>query len=250
MQSQQQHNFTLTDRWGNSHEYVCILHPGSKGVPIAFEIAGLVGPTVARVLLNAVSNIDGLAELFAPTEGAEPGAAVLPTADDMRDRIGKAVDLVLGGADIDSLTRQLGDALLRESTPELIAKILGATWRDQQRLSDPMVFDAAIQGNYGELLKALQEVITFNGFFPWEAIFSNATPAPARPGTPPAPQPQPQPQPPVPQPTPSPGPPQPSPTSAPLPPPVTLPPSAQLGVRPTPPAPPPMVPRPPHSDGH
>lgn len=132
------HSFTLTDALGNEHSYEVALHPATQGEPIMWALVAL---------------------------GVEPIAAALAKVDGA----GGLLDLNLGDLNLTGSADALAKAIARADLPDLRQRILAHTTRDGRPLKDRPHFDAAYQGNYGELARALWEVVKLNRFLPLPA---------------------------------------------------------------------------------
>ena len=143
----------IRDADGTPHTYRVVLHPGSEGAQIMWELYALAsGPLAAG--LGVIAGIDGsFADLLK-----------LKTQD------------VLGKLDAEAIGRSVQGALA--SMPALTGKILRYTYRDDKPLADRSHFDAAFQANYWELTLAVWGVVQANRFLPLSAISSLATPTP------------------------------------------------------------------------
>jgi hypothetical protein len=157
------HTFELPDRDGKTHSYIVDPHPGGPGAALALRIQGLTLEPVAEAV-RTIASIPSIQQLgTALREGGE--------APDSTQVIGDVLGAVRE-VDMTALGRSLGSVLSHPGGPELIRAILERTARDGRRLSEPAYFDAAYERNYGEMLRAVVEVVQFNGFFPLAELFS------------------------------------------------------------------------------
>lgn len=143
------HHVTITDRWGNPHEYTIYPHPPREGMVVVDFLLGL-GITP---LLEAMLSVEA-------TQTA--GGDVKVDTESLQATLSK-IDRAAIAADVRRALTAAGG--LAKVAPMLLAR----TSRDGARLSDPGAFDVAFAQNYGEARKAIMEVVSFNGFM--EALF-------------------------------------------------------------------------------
>ena len=125
------HKVEITDRDGNPHDYMIVLHSAMEGEPLMWQMAAMAGESLGGVLAAAL------------------GGGGLDS------------DIDFGAAG-----RDIANALKGNNMPAFRRDVLKHTTRDGKSLADPVAFNAAYQANYGELLKALREVLRVNRLFP------------------------------------------------------------------------------------
>lgn len=158
----QPHTLVLLDRNGQSHTYIIAPHNPLEGMAIVQQLAGLGLEPLARTLEGALPQL-------LPLLGKNKGA---PSAEQLEAVIG---NLKLGEAmaSLSSGFAKLPSALIRQ--------ILAHTTRDGKLMGGSaeinLDFDAAYRANYGELLRAVWEVIGVNGFLPVSGISQLVAPA-------------------------------------------------------------------------
>lgn len=132
---------SMTDDDGQSHEYSLIQHGASEGFDLLPRMLEVVGEPIAVALLG-----DGSSDV---------------DLDQLRDG---AVEMELSlrgdllGPQITTFCRRLVAA----GGAGLVRDLLKYTQRDGKPLADRTHFDAAFQGNYGELMMAVKWAITEN----------------------------------------------------------------------------------------
>lgn len=129
------HEFTLRDRNGTPHNYSTrLLDAGTDGMRV----------------------IEGLLSI-----GLAPLIQALLTASQKGDMTEMEID-------VEAIQKQLMAGALRSMVPV----ILKGTYRDGARLSENNNL-AAYNGNYGEMLQAVQKVVELNGFFQVLSTFTD-----------------------------------------------------------------------------
>lgn len=126
------HKVQITDRDGSPHEYMIVLHSAMDGEALMWQLAAMAGESLGGVLAAALGGGGGLES---------------------------EVDFGAAGRDI-------ATALRRSDMTAFRRDVLKHTTRDGKSLADPVAFNEAYQANYGELLKALREVLRVNRLFP------------------------------------------------------------------------------------
>lgn len=123
---------TITDDYGEPHEYECIQHGAEQGFELLRTVLGILG--------------DALADGF-KTDPAPPGTDVMEQ---------QVTGAMIGGAVA---------VLMREIDLTLVKRLLLHTTRqrpDGGRDKVVQNFDQIYQGNYGELVQALYFVLDHN----------------------------------------------------------------------------------------
>ncbi len=131
--------FTLTDRDGNRHDYSCTPHGAMSGggLQLMLDVADVVGGVMGAALKAMVGM----------------GDAAESTSIDLTD--------------ISALAENLPRRLMTAGGPKLIARVLENTKRCDDSgkwviLSSETALDTAYTGNYGELFRAVWEVLCAN----------------------------------------------------------------------------------------
>lgn len=137
--------FTLTDSSGKPHTYTVQPHPAGEGTRLVITLMGLAGEPLGRVLNS------NLAGLVGKVQSGEVN-------------LESNVNDLLQDIDFSSVARDLRLALAAVDGLQLFQDLLKYTHRDGYPLAESGHYDAAFQQNYGELLKAVWEVIKRNGF--------------------------------------------------------------------------------------
>ena len=122
---------TLVDDEGNRHEYYATQLPAGEGWRLLVKLFAIAGGAVGR-------------SFGALTPANLPKAV---------DALGGFLDSGIDGEGIATALEKLAMQLL--SDDDIINKLLTTVARDEKRLSNPVEFDAAFAGNYGELIAAL-----------------------------------------------------------------------------------------------
>lgn len=166
------HQFSLDDRAGKAHQYRVEPHPAGVGAALALRVQALATEPLVEVL-RTIASAPGLQRLgTALQEGSEQDTTAL-LADAAGDLLRTVKDL-----DLSTIGRTLSGMLATKDGPDLVKQILARTWRDGRSLGEPMDFDAAYQANYGEMLRAVFEVVRYNGFFPLADLLQSSAPEP------------------------------------------------------------------------
>lgn len=140
-----QRTITLVDDYGDTHEYSLIQHPAGAGFDLLARLVEIMGEPVIIALIGDGSSDVDLGELKAAASA-----------------MGEEVELSLRGDIIGPQVTTLMRRLLGAGGHKLVLELLRHTTRDNQQLGQQVAFDAAFQGNYGELFKALKWVATEN----------------------------------------------------------------------------------------
>ncbi len=147
-----EHTFTV-----GGHVYTVTQHPPTEGYDIVVRLLAAVSDPLASTLGPAVQGV---------LEALDGTTSVLD------------IDTGAVASAIDSIDWGVAGPALQRAIPHLslpmVRKILRYTWRGELNLADDSAFDAAFARNYGELFKAVYEVVRFNGFFPLLDTFATA----------------------------------------------------------------------------
>lgn len=153
------HNFTLTDRDENDHEYRCTEHPTDEGFDLQLELAEILA-TLPSVVLSVLEALEG----------------VKPSDDDDDDSKAAPSDPLA----VSKALREVPRAIVRAGGSKLVIKILKHTERQEGaegtsfvKLTAAIARDNAYAGNYGELYKALWEIMQAN-FDPFSLVNTDA----------------------------------------------------------------------------
>ena len=139
--------FELEDAAGASVQYITHLHPADIGVELSFEVVGVLGEPLMKVL----GNLKDAAKTAAKAASGD-------VTDEELDDVFEGLDL---GAALASLR-----SLDPKSLSSLSKRVLSQTFRNGNSLKDPLKFGEAYRGNYGELYLAVWKVIEANRFIP------------------------------------------------------------------------------------
>lgn len=151
--------FTLKDSEGVEHEYEIALVPPSQGMAMQFQLMALVVEPLAPLLGGVASSV------MASIDSAAPGAKIKDIDFDLEALVG-ALDFGAVGATLSSVVARI--------PPSLIRQLIGTAHRDRQSLKGQGAFDAAYQGNYMELYRAVAKIVQLNGFLPASDTIANA----------------------------------------------------------------------------
>ena len=132
------HKCRIADRDGVEHDYLIVLHPASEGEELMWQLAAMAGESLGGLRAGALG--------------------------------GQGLD---ADADFAAMGRDLANALRRTNMGDFRAKVLKHATRDGQALANPINFNAAYQANYGELLKAIREVLRVNRLFPGPGMLAS-----------------------------------------------------------------------------
>ena len=161
----QTHDFQLYDARGNTHDYTVSPHPTSEGTMLVVRLLGMAGGPIGRL---ASSNLDVLIDLvpkmIAEYQDQSQGGKEMTDQEFMialQKELGDLSDLDL---DFQAILADILSAIVQAGGDEFIRSLLAHTFRDGQKLSQDALYDTAYQANYGELFKAIWEVIKANGF--------------------------------------------------------------------------------------
>lgn len=152
--------FTLVDADGVSHTYSVRPHPPGKGEAIMWSLVQLGAEPLGRLASLALRGLDLPALIAASKAGSDAtprGMLATLLDDDTIASLKESIDLAKVGADI---ARSIGAMPMQT----LSRDILSLAERDGKPLSNAMAWDAAYARNYGELRRALWEVIKLNRF--------------------------------------------------------------------------------------
>lgn len=139
--------FVLYDRKGNSHEYRVTPHEPITSMGLAHKLAKASLKPLFTFLLEGIA--------------ASVGA-------------GKDVASAVAGLDLSQAAGIVAEAF-GELDPDVQRAVLAHTYRDGQKVVDPVVFNESFRANYGELYLLLMRVIHINGFVPLDYAFSRLT---------------------------------------------------------------------------
>jgi len=142
------YQFEIEGGDGKPHAYLVQLHGVDEGQAIVFALIAVGGEPLGALLQGAAGKLiaegGGLAELLE-----------------------KDVTELLSGIDFAAVGRDLSLAVARSDMPGLVNLILKNTHRDGRPLRDSNERNAAYRGNYGEMLRAVWQVISANRFLPF-----------------------------------------------------------------------------------
>lgn len=140
--------FTLQDGEGRQHEYEVQLHPPTEGMEIMWQLialgAGPLGSAIKGFLTNAA------------------GGGTFSLRGMMDDPEG--LSKLAGAVDFAAVGNDIAAAVMKANRAALVRAILCKTSRDGKRLESVLAFDEAFVGNYGELIRAIWEVVRANRF--------------------------------------------------------------------------------------
>lgn len=139
--------FELRDDYGDVHSYTVMKHPARDGWRLALRLLRVLGKPLGM-------SFEGLSPMAIRSALAQMGAAVKEMA--APDESTGVIEFSPIGEAISHLAMEL------INHPELIGDLLEHTYRDNQELRDPGVFDIAFQANYGELMMVMKEVAMVN----------------------------------------------------------------------------------------
>lgn len=128
---------SIKDRFGDEHAYEIRPLPASKSLDLAVKILAVI---------------------------SQPGIALIgQLAGD-----GGAENVDLTQIDLSSLGGNLDGALNNiAADPSLIRRLFQGVTRDGKTVADDNGFNEAFTANFGEMYKALKEIIDTNGFIPF-----------------------------------------------------------------------------------
>lgn len=151
------HEFRLTDAAGQPHLYEIDLHRGSEGLRLSLQLGSLLVEPLAAAVGPMLPGMIEAAVKGGKLDKQALAASLLDDPDTLR-----SLDLSGVGRAVQQAALSLPD--------ETVYAVLRYTNRDGKPLvasgRATLDFDAAYQGNYGELLRAVWEVARANGFFP------------------------------------------------------------------------------------
>ena len=130
------------------HAYDVTLHATRDGLKIVRALGRVLAGPLGAAVETAAKGAGGAAGLLSAI-GEGRWSDLNIDLSDVGDKIGDAIERLP-----EDIERQILAHTLRDGKP-LVAK-------DQYTAT----FDAAYQGNYGELLEALMRVVKLNGFIP------------------------------------------------------------------------------------
>ena len=144
-------HFSLSGADGVDHSYIVVPHPTSLAVPIVLEILGMLAPSLVQLLVAGVEG--GLDSDF--------------------ETLLREMDMSVLGRDLQASFHSL--------SPETIRGLFVRTIRDGKELQQVAAYDTAYAGNITEFLKAIQKIVSINGFIPFLSTLqpaSTTTPSP------------------------------------------------------------------------
>ena len=151
---------SISDNDGNVHQYRIHLHPSGEGLALATDVLAIVGPSAGRGFFDALRTMASNPALRVPDDATDEQKAA---AEAKREA---AFLSVLADLDAQTLLQSAMTALVARGGLQTIApRLLKFTLRDGAKMDDAGALDMAYTGNYGELMKAMREVIDHNGFF-------------------------------------------------------------------------------------
>ena len=123
----------------NGHEYIVTPHDGIEGIPIMAELAAIMSEPLLNMLKTQA------------LQGGDGNVAAL-----------------LENMNTAELGRNLRESLYRlADRPQIVQSLFARTVRDGQQLSNSAAFRMAYQGQWGEMLQALAQIVKVNGFIPF-----------------------------------------------------------------------------------
>ncbi len=143
-------SFILKDAKGTEHKYVCVLHGADIGMRISMQMLAM--------------GLEPLAKAASDLLTAEGGLAMLIRALKDKGDTTEATALLLK-LDMQGVAAALSPALGKPEAAVLVKDILAETLRDGVALKGAGLAQA-YQGNYGEMYRAVWEVVRRNGFLP------------------------------------------------------------------------------------
>jgi hypothetical protein len=145
--------FVIKDADGNDRRYEVTPHNAVQGQAIMWDLVALGAEPVARLADSALKSEEVVAGLASALASGGVGKLL----------DGGAVEL-LGGIDLGAVGADVKRAIVSMPMQRLTRDILRHTTREGRALSDDTVFGLAYQANYGELLRAVWEVVKINRF--------------------------------------------------------------------------------------
>ena len=130
------------------HAYDVTLHATRDGLKIVRALGRVLAGPLGAAVETAAKGVGGAAGLLSAV-GEGRWAELNIDLSDVGDKIGDAIERLP-----EDIERQVLAHTLRDGKPLVAGGQYTAT------------FDAAYQGNYGELLEALMRVVKLNGFIP------------------------------------------------------------------------------------
>ncbi len=157
--------FTLVDADGAEHAYSVRPHPPGEGEAIMWSLVQLGAEPLGRLASLALRGLqlEQLIQMAQAGDSREDGkprgmmSVLVENGDSIVEGLKESLDLAKVGADIAKSIGALPMLALSRS-------ILSLTERDGKPLNNKLIYDGAYTRNYGELRRALWEVIKINRF--------------------------------------------------------------------------------------
>lgn len=141
------HKFTLTDRDGKPHDYVCSPF-GVEGIDLVIEIRAMAAEPLGRIL-GSMGVLDAVSDRI--------------RRDGLDTDLGALVgDIARAGIPWAEIAGDIKAALRAAGGAKLIRRILAQTYRDGERLSEDRAFAKAYQRNWNEMFLAAWNVAQWN----------------------------------------------------------------------------------------
>ena len=138
--------FETIDSFGEKHKYVCEFHPfESDANVLAWRLLELMSEPLAKMI----------PALF-PSGGKMSSANLQSIAEELN----------FSGDELMIVVKDIGNLIGKLNMPALTNELLKYAVRDGKALSDPDNRDDAFSGNFGEVYKALYQIVRQNNFFP------------------------------------------------------------------------------------
>ncbi|MFU8802623.1 MAG: hypothetical protein ACNA8W_02330 [Bradymonadaceae bacterium] len=156
--------FELKGADGAAHSYVCHPHPGGEGTALMLDLMGIAGEPLARIIESKGAELIEKflsGELSFGEDGLEGAFA------------NEDISTLIQGVEWSQLARDLRSAIALVGGAKLFMEFLKYTHRDGIQLGQA-AYDIAYQQNYGELLKAVAQVVQVNGFLGFIGSLVNA----------------------------------------------------------------------------
>lgn len=139
----------------DGHVYTSTLLPAEEGIEVIAALVALAGEPLAAVLESVLGDPKRLALLAR-------------AATDEGDTT--SISDLLGGVSLAQVGAALRTGLAGAKAVPVVRALVKWTHRDGKALRDPGEFNAAYRGNYGELARALFEIVKVNRLFPLPGI--------------------------------------------------------------------------------
>lgn len=133
--------FQLPDADGRLHDYEVTPHMTTEGTPLMLSVLSTASEPISRLVAAYMKTQD-----------------TVSFEDDLGDILGR-LDLSKIGTDL--------KATLAGLDADVLKKFFAHTRRDGKALHLITEYDKAYQGNWGEWMSALKEIVQANGFVPF-----------------------------------------------------------------------------------